>query len=105
MLVDWTLELDFVEKPIIPTKDQIHSFLLSGLFPRHAYVTIEVVLRLCRSAYLPYTSKVADFTSHFFYVPGVEFTLALGKRATDYIEAVSVVSNPERPILVGSSPA
>jgi len=87
-----------------PYREEIRGFLLSGLFPEHAYLMINVVPPSLPtiSAYVPYTSKVAGFAFHSFYVPGVEFMLTLGNRTPDYLRAMCVASNPARPILVGA---
>jgi hypothetical protein len=104
---DWqtghgTLRLEFG-----PYRDQIRTFLLSGLFPKHAYLMINVVPPTYPtvSAYVPYRSHKLEFAFYSFYVPGVEFTLALSRTTPDYLRAVCVVHNPVRPIVVSPSTA
>lgn len=90
-----------------PYREEIRAFLLGGLFPKNAFLMISVVPPSLPtiSAYVPYTNKTSDFTFHTFYVPGVEFMLALTNRPPDFLRTVCIASNPLRPIIVGSFPA
>ena len=94
-----TLRLEFG-----PYREEMRDFLLGGVFPKHAFLMINVVPPSLPtiSAYLPYTSRVTDFWFHSFYVPGVEFMLTLGNRTPDYLRTMCLVSSPIRPILVGA---
>ena len=97
-----TLSLEFG-----PYREEVRRFLLHGGIPRRVYLKIEIVppSQPTISAYLPYTSKATPFPTHFFYVPGVEFTLAIGNRVPDYFKEMCIVSNPLKPIFVGAFPA
>jgi hypothetical protein len=101
---DWQTGHGWLRLELGPYREEMRSFLLGGLFPRHAWLMISIVPPSLPtiSAYMPYSSKVDGFTFHSFYVPGIEFMLTLGKRTPDYLKATCVVSNPARPIIVGA---
>lgn len=104
---DWqtghgTLRLEFG-----PYLEQIRAFLLGGLYPKHAYLMINVVPPTYPtvSAYVPYRSRKLEFAFYSFYVPGIEFTLALSRTTPDYLRAVSVAHGPAKPIITSPSTA
>ncbi len=101
---DWQTGHGALRLKLGPYQDEMRSFLLDGLFPRHAWLMISIVPPSLPtiSAYMPYTSKADGYTFHSFYVPGIEFMLTLGKRTPDFLRATCIVSNPLRPILVGA---
>jgi hypothetical protein len=104
---DWqtghgTLRLEFG-----PYRDEIRTFLLGGPFPKHAYLMMNVVPPTFPtiSLYVPFRSKKVKVAFYSFYVPGIEFTLALSRTTPDYLRALCVAHNPVRPITVSASTA
>lgn len=88
-----------------PYREEIRRFLRSeGPFPRYAALTIGVIPKPVKeiSFTQPYRGSVREYHHFVFHVPGVVFTLSVGKQI-GAAKTTCFYSHPLHPIIVGNN--
>jgi len=95
------------KEPLIelgPYVEKVRMFLRGEMsFPKHMGLVMGVLPRekSLISFNQPYQGSAGGYHDFFFYIPGVLFTLSVGKRLPEEMPNICFASNPAHPILVG----
>ncbi len=82
--------------------DQLRRYLLGDEFPQHMglHVTVAHEKNPIRAAHPPVEAIESKYHMYMFYVPGIVFTLAVGKQVPDYFLRSAISSREWKPILL-----
>jgi hypothetical protein len=93
-----------------PYEEPIRQFLVGGSdFPDHVVILISVWPYKDTSPpiafHTPASQNKGDFHSHQFYVPGLDFKLAVGKRMPEMMRRICTHRSPEKMIIASTNAA
>jgi len=90
-----------------PYEEGFRKYLLGeGAFPQTAvlWVWVSQYDAPSRAVTMPSTRREHDLHVHSFDIPGIRFDVFVGKKPSEVLRRVCIVTAPERPILLSEAP-